>query len=252
MSGEEPGARRDPRAPRVDQRVETGDNGFVVQGRDIDGRTFHTVNTTIRAGGWAAFLGLLVAAVGAVFLYVHFVDDAEAGSGPRSSLASDGTASGVPRAEGQDDAGTRSPPGGAAAEPSEQWRGTLVLDLYGKELDADPPAGDSSFLGTSDITIGNLGSTQVMAGGGVAVAQWEVAGRTPGHAECAEAAATAGSIAAPARRGAVLCVRTDEGRIARLVVTGFAEGFSPAVKLDAVVWELSEEAASDGTLPDTT
>ncbi|MEU9350878.1 hypothetical protein AB0D65_07610 [Streptomyces griseoloalbus] len=260
MSGEKPGARQEPRAPGFGQRAETGDNGFVVQGRDIDSRTFHTVNNNIRTTGWAGFVGLVVAAVCAVVLYAHFVDDAGGDPGRRSSsLPPDSTATDGPRAEGHatggsGDTGAGSLPGAAEqrpVEPAEQWRGALVLDLYGKELDADPPVGNTSYIGGSDITVGNLGSTQVMAGGGVTVAQWKAAGRTPGHADCAEAAATTGSIAAPARQGAVLCVRTDEGRIARLVVTKLSDGFAPAVELDAVVWELSADAASAGTVPDT-
>ncbi|MFI5567434.1 hypothetical protein ACIA6T_08755 [Streptomyces sp. NPDC051740] len=196
----------------------------------------------IRVSKRAGFVSVLAAAVGAVALYAFVLDGTE----QRSGLDPQAQRSG---AGGFGSTATEDPPEAAAGSgsheprqaPAEQWRGALKLGLdSSKELDSDPP-GTAGLFGGGDISLGLLDSWQVTTGIGRTVAQWTEDGRTPGHADCAEAA-DAGSSTAPARPGAVLCVRTDEGRVARLVVTKVSEGMLTSIEMDAVVWEPSADA----------
>jgi hypothetical protein len=212
--------------------------------------TRSTVNIN-RNAGWTAFAVLVAAAAGAVGAYVMVADQSEKGPGQASSLSSGGTstagppsdddAAEVPGADTTTGAEARSrPPQDQSAEPAEQWRGTLLLDLEGKELDTDRPSKVTSSLIRGDLSLGLLGDTwQVYAASGGSVALWEQQGKEPGQADCAASADTTGSASVNLRRGAVLCLRTDEGRTARLKVTKFPEGYLFAVEFDAVVWELS-------------
>ncbi|MGW4020960.1 hypothetical protein [Streptomyces sp. NPDC005009] len=216
----------------------------------VDARDRNTIlqalgDINIRVSKRAGFVSVLAAAVGAVALYAFVFDAEEQRSGPapqaqRSGAGDFGSAATGEPPEAATGSGSESPEPRQA--PAEQWRGTLVLGIDSpKELDSDPPgtAGTGLFDG-GDISLGLLDSWQVFAGSGRTVAQWTEDGRTPGHADCAEAAG-AGSTFAPARPGAVLCVRTDEGRVARLVVTKLPEGVLTSVEMDVVVWEPSAD-----------
>lgn len=219
----------------------TGDRSQIYQaGGNI---TRSTVNIN-RNTGWTAFAVLIAAAAGAVGVYALAADRSEKGSGQASSLSSGGTSTAGPSSD--DDAAkapgadTHSRPRqDQPAEPAERWRGTVLLDTEGRELDTDRPSKATSLLFGADIGLG-FGDTgwQVLAGDGGAIASWEQ-GKEPGQADCAAATDTTGSYMAPLKQSAVLCVRTNEGRIARLEVTKLLDGFVPAVEFDAVVWELS-------------
>ncbi|MFC8370756.1 MULTISPECIES: hypothetical protein [unclassified Streptomyces] len=200
----------------------------------------------IRVSKRAGFMSVLAAAVGAVALYAFVFDGTEQRSGlapqaQRSGAGDFGSATTETPPGAPPEAATGSGSSDAPQPPAEQWRGTLVLGLQSpKELDSDPPSTPGLF-GGGDISIGLLDSWQVMPGIGRTVTQWTGDGRTPGHADCAEAT-DAGSSTAPASSGTVLCVRTDEGRVARLVVTKLSEGVLTSVEMDAVIWEPSADA----------
>ncbi|MFE2264438.1 hypothetical protein [Streptomyces griseosporeus] len=202
----------------------TGDGGRIVQaGGNIITSTVHHN----RSSGLVVLAALIVAAVAAAGVYAVASD--------RSGERSTGTFTG-PGADS--DAHTRSSP---APSPAEQWRGTLLLDMNGgRELDSESPSKAGSLLAAGDIGLGSDGLTwQVLATSGGTVALWKESGKQPGYAECAAATETAGSVMAPVRQGAVLCVRTDEGRVARLETTKFLDGLAAlSVEFDAVVWEL--------------
>jgi hypothetical protein len=221
----------------------TGDRGQIYQaGGNI---TRSTVNIN-RNTGWTAFAVLIAAAAGAVGVYALAADQSGKSSGQVPSLSPGGTSAAGPpsgddaaKAPGAD---TRSRTRqDQPAEPAERWRGTVLLDLdtEGRELDTDRPSEATSLLFGADIGLG-FGDTgwQVVAGAGGAIASWEQ-GKEPGQADCAASTDTTGSYMAPLKRSAVLCVRTNEGRIARLEVTKLLDGFALAVEFDAVVWELS-------------
>ncbi|MFF3943047.1 hypothetical protein [Streptomyces phaeofaciens] len=211
-----------------------------------------SVVNNIRIASWTGLVSMFAAAVGGVGLYTLLSDE----SGKPGNPTSQGTAVTDPRADrdssggatasdGSNSRDTQSPPD---TDPAEQWRGTLVLDSSGgKELDGERPTTVTSFLVGGDISLGLLDSGyQVMAGSGGAVAQWKGVGKSPDHASCAESLDTTGSDFAPAAPDTMLCVRTNGGRIARLQVTEFSEGFQLGVRFDAVIWELSADAAAAG------
>lgn len=188
------------------------------------GGNFSSTVTNVRnerGTGWIVLAVLVTAAVGAVAVYAVAGDRTAGGSDDRSSYAGSG-------------------PGGQAPDTTsgEQWRGTLRLGLDGMELDADPPSKGSSMLG-SDVAVGYVGTLNAMATGGGVVAPWQDAEREPGQGDCAGLADTVGAAMAPVRQGTVLCVRTNEGRVARLTVTNIVGDISPAAEVDAVVWQLA-------------
>ncbi|MFH8936020.1 hypothetical protein [Streptomyces griseosporeus] len=205
----------------------TGDGGRIVQaGGNIVTSTVHHN----RQSGLVVLAALIVAAVAAAGVYAVASD--------RSGERSAGTSSGPAADSGAQTRSSHAPV--PAASPDEQWRGTLLLDTNGgRELDSESPSRAGSLMFAGDIGLGMDGMTwQVLATSGGTIAQWQESGRQPGYAECAAATETAGSAMAPVRQGAVLCVRTDEGRVARLTTTKFPDGLTLSVEFDAVVWEL--------------
>lgn len=240
----------------------TGDAGRVVQaGGNI-------INSTVnhnRSPGPVVLTAVIVAAVAAVAtagVYAVVSDRSAAGAVGTTSVPSEDTSADgpIPRGSGAWPGSETSPGTGAgsgaqtrsspsqdpSASPAEQWRGTLALDTDGgTELDSERPGRTRSLLFSGDIGLGSDGMTwQVMAMSGGTITLWREAGKEPDYADCAAATETAGSYMAPARQDAVLCVRTDEGRIARLELTRIPDGLTPSVEFEAVVWELP--ASSSG------
>ncbi|MER5209363.1 hypothetical protein ABT063_01875 [Streptomyces sp. NPDC002838] len=232
----------------------TGDRGQVHQ---AGGNIISSTVNNSRLAGLTVLATMIVAAVGVVGVYA-IVSHHSGGGVVRGSSASSADASADDPTPGDDAAEkpgaeaapgpettpsteTRSsPPQDPPASPAAQWRGTLLLDTEGRELDSSRPSKVASPLIGGDIGLGygNTGWQVVMMSSGT-IALWKEPGKEPGHADCAASTDTAGSYMAPVRQGAVLCVRTDEGRIARLEITKSLEGYVPAVEFDAIVWELS-------------
>jgi hypothetical protein len=107
-------------------------------------------------------------------------------------------------------------------------------------LDGSHPSQKSSLFDSVDIQLIALGSgVQLMASAdNVSVALWKGQGAEPGQAECDEATDTGGLMAASLRQGAVVCVRTDQNRIARLKVVKSSEvNFAAVVEFETVVWK---------------
>ncbi|HZG05322.1 MAG TPA: hypothetical protein VE546_17420 [Streptomyces sp.] len=222
----------------------TGDRGQAnVAGRDIN----HNMVNNIRGTGWIVLAVMIAAVTVAVAGYVVAREvggdsgrgsSASPGDGAVDDPASGDGAAGGSEAETSPGPGPRSsPPQHTPDEPAERWRGTLTVDTDGAELDSPRP-GKGSFL-ASDIALGQLSGWQAINSSGGTIALWQDPEREPGHADCDEATQSDGSYMAPVRQDAVLCVRTNEGRIARLRVTEFRQDFVIALKFDVVVWELS-------------
>jgi hypothetical protein len=132
-----------------------------------------------------------------------------------------------------------------SASPAVQWHGTLVFDGGGKDLDGGRPidaTGDND-LSTSGIS---ESSYQLNALSGGSVSLWDAGREPPDYADCAGTVDAAGTSSAPLKVGAVLCVKTGDGRIGRLKVMAFPEDYGPVVKFDAIVWSLATDAAADG------
>ncbi|MEV5321750.1 hypothetical protein AB0K92_29600 [Streptomyces sp. NPDC052687] len=239
MSGGESDVRRTNSAAAGHQVFQAGGN--------FNSTVTHVRND--RGTGWVVLAVLVTAAVGALGVYAVAGERTAGGSGDRASSAGSGPGGQAPEAasEGTSEAAPDATPEAAPdaapetapdAPPGEQWRGALRLGIDGMELDANPPSKGTSMLG-SDLALGYLGTLNAMTTGGGTVAPWQDAGREPGHGDCAELADTVGSSMAPVRQGTVLCVRTDEGRVARLTVTDIVGDISPAAEVDAVVWQLA-------------
>ncbi|MFF8593530.1 hypothetical protein ACF061_19225 [Streptomyces sp. NPDC015220] len=236
------------------QGARSGDGSQINQaGRDYN---FHAV-TNVRSTGWVALAVVIVAVVGALIGYAVIVDRSDKPAGQVSSLSSGGASAEGPTAQGgaagvagrtdgpsapDTDALETPPPSRSpqrpATEPAVQWQGTLVVGTQGKDLDSTHPGGSSSAYG-ADVTLGLSGNgLDAWAANGGSIAQWTGQGSTPGQGECAESADAAGLASAPLRQGAVLCVRTDQNRIARLKIVKVNDAdFAFTVEFDAVVWQ---------------
>ncbi|NLU65790.1 hypothetical protein [Streptomyces sp. HNM0574] len=127
-----------------------------------------------------------------------------------------------------------------SAEGGERWRGELVLaGLDGpgdKDLDARAPVATGS-PDRDDVHISSLYDRFTLATHyGTEVAPWK-GSRTPGHRDCAQALADGAVRRLDLAEGRDVCVRTGEGRVARLTVTRLPHsGVEPRVRFDAVVW----------------
>ncbi|MFB7600216.1 hypothetical protein [Streptomyces sp. NPDC056160] len=243
------------RGPGLDGR--TGDGGRVYQAaRDINSSKF----THVRVSGWAVLAAVAAVAAGAAGVYVLTADRSERGSGPVTPLSSVSPSPQDPAAGGafgqpgitadprvRSSGGTPTvTPGGAAREASSgsavQWQGTLaVSSAGGKELDGSHPVqSSSSSLAGPDISVGTLDGMRAFTGSG-AIELWKGSGGEPGEAACAETADAGGEpYGVKLRQGTVLCLRTDEGRVARLKVTGLPQDFMSAVEFEAVVWKAAD------------
>ncbi|MEU5086165.1 hypothetical protein [Streptomyces sp. NPDC021356] len=244
------------REPGLDGR--TGDGGRVYQAaRDINSST----STHVRVSGWAVLAAVVAVAAGAVGVYGLTAERSERGSGPITPLSSvspsaqdtaAGGAFGQPGITADpgvpSSAGTPTgSPGGAAREASsgsaEQWQGTLAVSAEGgKELDGGHPVQSSaSSLAGPDISVGTLGDGMRAFTGSGAIELWKGSGGEPGEAACAETADAGGEpYGVKLRQGTVLCLRTDEGRVARLKVTRLPQDFMSAVEFEAVVWKAAD------------
>ncbi|SFB42813.1 hypothetical protein SAMN05216266_11124 [Amycolatopsis marina] len=123
------------------------------------------------------------------------------------------------------------------AAPTVRWQGVVVFDGSGKDFDAEQP---SDVVGGNDfVTNGVAGSVQIGTLPGTTVSTWK-AGELPIHRDCADTVEAAGTTSEQLELGTVLCAKTDEGRIARLVVREIPEDeLAPVVRFDAVIWSLA-------------
>ncbi|MUL41124.1 hypothetical protein FZ103_08000 [Streptomonospora sp. PA3] len=199
---------------------------------------------------WILVLGTVAAAlITGLFTYLSASADNAAEPPPATTPTPGGHAEDEDSSDTDAAAGPPDPTAPAAsngtarpAAPGVQWQGALLLDGGGKDLDAGPPAAAS---GESDVSTSGVGGDYSLNALGGSVSVWDDSGGLPEHADCAEAADAAGTSSAPVEPGAVLCLRTDEGRLARLQVTDIPDVYGPTVEFDALVWSLPEA----GTVP---
>ncbi|WP_199511765.1 hypothetical protein [Nucisporomicrobium flavum] len=128
-----------------------------------------------------------------------------------------------------------------------RWSGSVVASTGGLsdavDLDARPPRSLDDTAIDGDLSIRRIGSGEVnlsdaALGRPAFIAPW--AGRgTPGFAQCQEAAFAQGvDEVADIELGAVLCMRTNKDRIARLTVRKISAR-QGTVTFDSVVWDNS-------------
>jgi hypothetical protein len=130
---------------------------------------------------------------------------------------------------------------GLTAEPQVRYKGKLAVTPAGKDLDLNPPARPDS--GDSEDR-GDLSYNFIDAGlepeSDASLADWDNKA-LPSYADCANLASAASvSRMEDLKEGQIICARTDEGRIARLKLTGWGDGYT--YFFDAVIWELSTPA----------
>lgn len=195
---------------------------------------------TRERGAWIGAGGTIFAAliaVAALYLPQPGSDEESAapaqGAGESSSpqQSSPETASAGPTASVATD---RPSPGSAGPVGSAvRWQGRILFDGSSRDLDAVPPG--KAATGRGDIATGGGDIVEVQALLGSTVALWE-GEAMPNHGDCAETVETEGTSSHPLELDTVLCVKTEEGHIARLQVSSFPENYGPFVKFDAVIW----------------
>lgn len=195
--------------------------------------------------------GVVAAAITAAATYAAATGDSDKGTGstPSSSLTS-GPATGSQSGKGE--SGGSSPSTGSKGEeasqtssispvsPGVQWQGPLLLDGGAKDLDKGQPV---DATGRNDVGTGGISVPyDVFALDDGSLSSWEGDRKVPNYADCAKTVDSTGTHSVSVDLGSVVCLKTDEGRVARLKVTQFPEASGPVVKFDAVVWDLAAEA----------
>lgn len=190
---------------------------------------------------WLTFAGTIIAAIiGGVFALVAAGrDDPEPpAAGAQRPAPQQTTAGNAP-------ATTTGAVAGTGAAGTVRWSGQVVASTSGLsdavELDTRPPRSLDDTGSAGDLSVGRLGAgrfdlSKAALGLPSSFAVWDAAG-TPEMPQCQEAAQARGvPQLAGVEVGAVLCVRTNEGRTARLTVRK-VDAQAGAVTFDAVVWE---------------
>jgi hypothetical protein len=198
---------------------------------------------------WLAFAGTIITAIiGGVFAVVaarRGDSPAPAATGVAQPAPQRTTAAGQPPATGSSTGTGSSSGAGGDAGSAVRWSGRLVASTSGLsdavELDTKPPQSVDDTAGQGDLSVGRLSAgrfdlRKAALGRPSSFAVWDGAG-TPELPQCQEAAVARGvTELAAVETGAVLCVRTNEGRFARLTVQK-VDAQGGAVTFDAVVWE---------------
>ncbi|GAA2702125.1 hypothetical protein [Actinoplanes palleronii] len=134
--------------------------------------------------------------------------------------------------------GTKAPTAAATTKAAEGWSGKIAVQNSAVELDLTPPrvVDNADFGGDVNVRFGSSGRIAVTktAFGNSAFARWEGSG-TPQLEDCRQAAITETEVD-KLTTGAVLCVRTTEGRFARLTLKKVAGGLPGTATFDAIVW----------------
>jgi hypothetical protein len=172
------------------------------------------------------------------------------------SRPSDDTAGTAPSDPSDDDTtGTAGPSDDDTAGPSDEetteppvagptftkhWSGNFLLpNVAGAELDTRPASratGPAGNLGSGDLfydnreALGNL----IYAGDGP-LAEWDGNG-SPDAAACLEAVQTVATARVDPRRGSILCVGTNGGRVARLEIT---QAEYSGIRFSVLVWNIN-------------
>jgi hypothetical protein len=126
-----------------------------------------------------------------------------------------------------------------------RWSGKLIASTSGLsdavDLDLRPPRSVDDTASEGDLSVSRLGGGQAdlrkaALGLSSSFALWDQAG-TPGFTQCVDAALARGvAELADVETGAVLCVRTNKERIARLTVRKI-DARQGTVTFDSVIWD---------------
>lgn len=184
---------------------------------------------------WPAVVGALAAAASALVAFLTFVRPH--GSAPPPSPAPTASSPAPRGSGGSGGSGQPSSAPGPAVSGQDvvRWHGLLRIPLEGVYLDQNPPkatdganwdvaAGDSNTL---------LGDSLV---NGQGIALW-TAGGQPTRKQCADQVDTQGQQVLAVRVGSMVCVKTQQGRVALLVVKSIGSDYTD--EADTTVWELN-------------
>ncbi|SEF17316.1 hypothetical protein [Jiangella alba] len=180
---------------------------------------------------WIGVLGsVLVALIALVPQILEYLDDDEPAGGAEPVAAPPPTSAEQPDV-------TSPPPSTDPTTPAagqEHWQGRLLVDTGGKDLDAAQPV-DVGYGDEGDVYM--ISATVIEGGNGAVVSAWPGgAADPPGYQECAGTVDAEGTDQQELADDSVLCVRTNGGNIARLVVTERGSGTDYGTTFDAVVW----------------
>ncbi|MEU3292693.1 hypothetical protein ABZ722_10065 [Streptomyces longwoodensis] len=114
-----------------------------------------------------------------------------------------------------------------------QYTGTVRIAYAGPDLDAVPPE-ISEY--DNDVHLGLVEPPRISTGlSSSAMALWS--GSTmPGRQQCSDLISTQAIEQVEVRKGTVVCLRTDAGRIAVLTVTSTSNGFNAGEMAQVTVW----------------
>ncbi|MEO3744963.1 serine/threonine-protein kinase [Plantactinospora sp. B5E13] len=197
-----------------------------------------------RRGPLVAFATVLVLLLGvAGGVAIASILDPDSGTGQRDGLQDGAVATPGGDAPGTSGPPSRSPSPSATPSPTAepgpavQWTGKVRIARYGVDLDPVPPErGDLYDLLDADVDLGLVGDRDSQISGvGTGLATWP-GDNAPSHAECTELLLTQGVGALRVTAGEVVCVATDEERVAVLTVDGIAKDFNTGFTATAKVW----------------
>jgi hypothetical protein len=197
-----------------------------------------------KLGIWLGFAGTILAAlIGGVFVLLAARGGDQPAPGPqpaaqqtsKATVPSAGPSTGTPSANTQ-------PVSGPATV---RWEGNTAIHggiTPNQDLDQIPPRPieQSSDGDVFTSNIGSDGSPYGYINSGLeskaTVAVWTGTGPPPDYAKCRETALAQAVPQAQLRKGNIVCVKTSDGRIARLTVTSINER-NVTMTFNTVVWE---------------
>jgi hypothetical protein len=187
-----------------------------------------------------AAAGLVVAGIVAGAAITSALRDGSSGDGPGTGPQVQGTSSRSTTTKGADPSASMAS-GSPTPSVTTQWTGAVRVAEYGIDLDVVPPkVADSTDLDI-DVRLDLIhdGDYMDIRADGSNLARW-TGSAPPDAKQCADLVSTQGaaSVRLQGKGDEVVCVKTDQGRMASLAVKGLAVTFGQGFTATATVWPL--------------
>lgn len=196
--------------------------------------SWHSAGWWTSVGGIAGIAGVGIAI--AAWLYPFSSDDQGHAASPLASASSNA---------GKQDSASQSAkaPAPSASLPDTSndilYTGSVRIAEAGPQLDYKPPKIDA-FSG--DARLGTINPPTIFTeiGSGPTLALWSEQ-KTPTRQQCSDLISTQGISRVEVRKGTLICLKTQAGRIAVLTITSTSNSFNTGVMAHATVWsEISD------------
>ncbi|MEQ4301798.1 serine/threonine-protein kinase [Plantactinospora sp. B6F1] len=161
-------------------------------------------------------------------------------TGPASGASPTGGAAGTPTPTPPP--GTPSPSTSPSPDPASepQWSGTVRINGDGVDLDPVPPAITPHSGHQDELRLSAAGATTLrVASSEPGLATW-TGGDVPTPAQCAELTSTQGVSSLSVAKDDVLCVATDDGRVALATIVSVTRNFTTGLTARVTVWPVPD------------